>query len=87
VAQRIPWLFEDVPAWHDTGACRGLGPTLFFEEQHEIVAKSVCASCPVVAACREWAVSAGSGLYGVWGATSHRERIRIRKAQRRAGAA
>jgi WhiB family redox-sensing transcriptional regulator len=45
-------------------------------------AKAVCASCPVLAACREYALASGDA--GIWGGMTHSERrkVRAREQQR-----
>lgn len=46
-------------------------------------AKLVCASCPVIEACLEYAVRTDQ-RYGIWGGKSERQRREIKRAQRRA---
>ena len=67
-------------AWMTKAACKGL-TTVFFppsaerpqaRERREALARSVCASCPVVATCREFARS--NHEYGFWGGESEDER-------------
>lgn len=41
-------------------------------------AKRICLQCPVLESCREWALTDWA-LEGIWGATSMRDRQRIRK--------
>ena len=59
-----------------SATCRGIGLEFFFQEHNnatsseERKAKSICKECPVMQACLEW---------GLWGGTSPRERMRIRK--------
>lgn len=72
-------------------ACLEEDPELFFppgeSEQHRDQideAKAVCRRCPVVTECLEIALRAGTGLHGVWGATSNTDRTRmLRSAHRR----
>ena len=66
--------------WQARGACVGLDPDLFFPERGEPwdEAKAVCLGCPVRVQCLEFALG-NLSLLGVWGATSHRERRRLRR--------
>jgi WhiB family redox-sensing transcriptional regulator len=67
------------PAWHAQAACRGRGPELFFPPSGEdgVLAKAICARCPV----REPCLEAGARELGVWGGTSERERRRRRRSR------
>jgi WhiB family transcriptional regulator, redox-sensing transcriptional regulator len=78
-------LTTDVGDWFDQGACVQDGADLFFARHgepangaREAQAKARCASCPVLADCREWALAAGDPS-GVWaGGTSTAERVASR---------
>lgn len=61
--------------WRGRGECRGADPELFFPGPYEPVDAAVrlCRSCPVQGACLAWALDVGD-CYGVWGATTARER-------------
>lgn len=70
--------------WQERGACRTANPSLFFAPDHEsnhqrrfreTAAKAICAHCPVRAVCRSYALQTGE-LYGIWGGTTERERMR-----------
>ncbi|MFP5219346.1 MAG: WhiB family transcriptional regulator [Actinomycetes bacterium] len=76
--------------WQLLGACRGEDTELFFHPEgergprrsnREAAAKAVCASCPVIALCREHAL-ASREPYGVWGgmSESEREAVHARRA-------
>ena len=62
--------------WEAEAACRGADPGLFFGPTRfepkrerlarEAAAKAICADCPAMTACRDFALSQGE-LYGVWG--------------------
>lgn len=69
-----------VPPWHDDAACRGMDPELWFPRRGEPTrpAQDVCATCPVVADCLDWALGNGE-QFGIWGGTSERERRRMRR--------
>lgn len=67
-------------AWTDQGACRGSGHLFFAPDRErparrarrERVAQALCASCPVILACRTWARQHRE--YGFWGGESEEER-------------
>lgn len=79
-----------IPEWMARGACAApeVDPDLHFPSgergpaaRRQIwQAKAVCASCPVMAECREYGMTEG---YGVWGglSTSERREIRAREIQ------
>ena len=71
------------PAWMADGACRMYPPGTFFPSDGVGVdrARKICATCPVVASCLEYALT-NRLEHGVWGATSERERRRILKRRR-----
>jgi WhiB family redox-sensing transcriptional regulator len=68
------------PSWHAEAACRGVSVDIFFPDSHEDPrnAIAVCTSCPVRTECLNYALDDPS-LKGVWGATSARERSRLRQ--------
>lgn len=69
--------------WQMDGLCRGMDSAVFFHPEgergnkrsdRERRAKKVCAQCPVLQRCRDYAVAAGEP-YGVWGGLSAPERL------------
>ncbi|MEH3143057.1 MAG: WhiB family transcriptional regulator [Mycobacterium kyogaense] len=68
-------------SWQLHGRCLEFPSELFFPEsdhrsirrRHEEEAKRICLTCPVLSRCREHALSVPE-RYGVWGATTPRER-------------
>jgi WhiB family redox-sensing transcriptional regulator len=80
-----PGSFRDV-AWRDVGACKGLEPDVFYpdpeDDDEAEVAKAVCGTCSVRAACLEYALSSRE-KEGVWGGATERERRRIIRQRRR----
>jgi WhiB family redox-sensing transcriptional regulator len=76
-------------AWRSAGACLHADPDLFFPismtgravEQVQR-AKAICASCPVLAECKEFARIHDAG-YGIWGGTTPEERRRSRRREQR----
>ncbi|HET9655893.1 MAG TPA: WhiB family transcriptional regulator [Kineosporiaceae bacterium] len=82
--------------WRDASACLDEDPELFFpigdsgpalEQIAE--AKAVCAGCPVVEECREYALAHPALTdHGVWGGASEDERrSELRRHRRRGDAA
>lgn len=74
-------LLDAEGAWQLRGACRRADPELFFHPDRErgedrrlriAAAKSICAQCPVVQACREHALLSPE-RQGVWGGLSESE--------------
>jgi WhiB family redox-sensing transcriptional regulator len=87
---REPDVFDT--AWQAAGACRGADTRLFFPVNDDAAAeaKAICAGCPVVEECREWAIATRQ-RDGVWGGLTGIERHRLvrrrQKAARKARAA
>jgi WhiB family redox-sensing transcriptional regulator len=78
----LPYPLLENWAWQDEAACRDVDPELFFAAEserglrkhaREVLAKSLCATCPVRRECREHALIVGEP-YGVWGGTTEEER-------------
>lgn len=70
--------------WQQQGTCRVLPPEMFFHPEGERgkarrqrieQAKAICATCPVLQACREHALTIREP-YGVWGGMDEEERQR-----------
>lgn len=74
------WSWLTAPAWWDDAACRGVGPSLFFPFRGEPTeeAKKVCAGCAARSECLDEGVSGRE--FGVWGGTSERQRLKLRRA-------
>lgn len=81
--------------WRTAALCRTADPELFFPigssaaaRAQELEAKAICAACPSMMKCREWAVSVSlPKIEGIWGGQSQLERERLhRRQQRRASA-
>lgn len=66
------------------GDCATVDPELFFPagpgSHNEKKAKAICAECPLLAECREYAISVPN-MWGTWGGTTHHERKDIRAAR------
>jgi WhiB family redox-sensing transcriptional regulator len=69
--------------WMEQGNCRNFAPAVFFPADGAGVdrARKVCATCPVVKTCLEYALVEHID-HGVWGGCSERERRRIAKRRR-----
>ncbi|GAA4656506.1 WhiB family transcriptional regulator [Streptomyces buecherae] len=84
------WSQEPGEEWWRRAACAYEDPELFFPVgaasartlQQEREAKAVCARCPVVRACRDWAM-ATEQTHGIWGGTGERERALALRDERR----
>jgi len=70
VAALAEWIGQHLnrPAWHSAAACRDADSDLFFVGRGRSgkEAKAICAVCPAVSSCREWALSQRH-LSGIWG--------------------
>ena len=82
---RLPGPTLDIWEWQQHGACVTEDTELFFHPEgergpsrsnREAAAKAVCATCPVVAACREHALRVREP-YGVWGGLSESDREQL----------
>jgi WhiB family transcriptional regulator, redox-sensing transcriptional regulator len=78
--------------WPELAACRDpdVDPEIFFPlaeagpgAREIAAARAVCARCPVVMYCLDWALRAGEPA-GVWGGTTPGERRRLRQYAREA---
>lgn len=74
------------PEWHASAACARLDlppaerTAMFHPERGDPIApaKAICRTCPVRDECREWAIDHPE-VQGIWGATSDKERRRLRR--------
>ena len=82
---RLPRPIADEWEWHQKGACRDLPSEMFFHpdgergprrRNRENSAKAICASCPVLIACRTHALAVQEP-YGIWGGLSEDDRLTI----------
>jgi WhiB family redox-sensing transcriptional regulator len=64
----------------ELGACRGVGPELFFPKRGDntavFEARAVCAGCPIRVECLEYAVGAKEP-FGVWGGLTVDQREKL----------
>jgi WhiB family redox-sensing transcriptional regulator len=86
---RLPIPVMEEWEWQYQGACRDLDPEAFFHpdgergprrRNRENAAKAVCASCPVITACRAHALAVQEP-YGIWGGLSEDDRAAILERQ------
>ena len=75
--------------WHTIAACLSEDPDLFFpigttgDAVPQIAAaKSICATCPVMEECLDFALSSRQD-YGVWGGLTEDERRSLRRSRQR----
>ena len=71
--------------WQESAACRELPTEMFFytdgergprRTNRENAAKAICASCPVIQACRAQALTLAEP-YGIWGGLTEDDRVAI----------
>ncbi|WP_082015074.1 WhiB family transcriptional regulator [Streptacidiphilus jiangxiensis] len=88
----LPGATEQAWQWQERAACVGLDTRLFFHpsgergegyEAREQAAKDVCAACPVLRQCRDYALDAWEP-YGVWGGLGEHERLDLLRRRRAA---
>jgi WhiB family redox-sensing transcriptional regulator len=72
-------------AWKQHAVCRGADPHLFFPENPSSrdVIDRYCRACPVVTDCLAYALRSGASTAGIWGATTERDRDRMRNRRTR----
>lgn len=66
------------PPWTEDAACATTDPEIFFPQKGGTSrpAKKICATCPVLTLCRQYAID-NNDLHGVWGGLSDRERRKL----------
>jgi WhiB family redox-sensing transcriptional regulator len=75
--------------WQNDAACLSEDPDLFFPigttgdaVPQIMAAKSICATCPVLSTCLEFALESRQD-YGVWGGLTEDERRSLRRSRQR----
>ena len=73
-------MISERPGWMSEGACAG-STGVFFPELGDDTseAKAVCDTCPVKQPCRDYSLSFGDDLLGIWGGLSVKGRRRERR--------
>lgn len=78
------WL-TSIPAWQANAACRGQGCAPWFDGDAGSVdaAKAICAQCPVVAECLDYALTlpASQGEHGIWAGCGESDRRAFRRVR------
>jgi WhiB family transcriptional regulator, redox-sensing transcriptional regulator len=83
--KKLPPATTDQWDWQLQAACRGMDVTWFFPPEREQAkartsrisrAKAVCAHCPALIACRDFALDNGE-VFGVWGGLSEDDREKV----------
>lgn len=74
-------------SWRELAACRDADPDLFFPTvgvSARIVAKAktICAGCPVIEECLDYALTTPGTQYGIWGGLTERERRQVKRRRR-----
>ena len=70
--------------WMDEAVCATADPEEWFPVKGASAhrAKRICLTCPVINECLQYALA--NKLTGIWGGTSHSERIRMADMERKA---
>ena len=76
--------------WRHRARCQDVDGDLFFPvgttgpaDAQIQAAKAICALCPVIQECRQWALNAGTDAdFGIWGGLDEAERREIRTGRR-----
>lgn len=76
-------------AWQADAACLDMDPAIFFPERGDreavVLAKSVCARCPVSDPCRELGMAQSAfENFGIYGGTTFTERRNLKRQRRKA---
>ncbi len=77
-------VFTGIPEeWEHDALCTQTDPEIFFPDQGGSTreAKRICGRCPVVDECLDRAMSFDGEVWGVWGATTQRDRRVMRRAR------
>jgi WhiB family redox-sensing transcriptional regulator len=73
--------------WKQKAACKGIGVDIFFNRRLEASKRqqeALCASCPVINECREFALkmeTAENVRIGIWGGLTPEERSKLKGAK------
>ncbi len=77
-------LTDPALSWRENALCAQAGPEFFFPAPGSSTreAKQLCGACEGRLACLEYAL-AHDERFGVWGGLSEKERVRLKRQQRR----
>ena len=69
------------PGWMTDALCAQIGAAPWFPEdgQNSRLAKRLCATCPVLTECGDYAATMRDQPEGVWAGKTRRERLRLRR--------
>jgi hypothetical protein len=75
------------PKWVRDGDCTRVDPEAWFPDVggSPKAAKEICRGCPSKEPCLQWAMEHNE-RWGVWGATTYEERVKIRRARQETAA-
>lgn len=73
---------DDDQAWRDQAACLGLDHLFFTERGESRPAKAICALCPVIQDCLDYALSTGAH-FGIWGGKTEQERVNYKRKRQK----
>lgn len=77
------------PSWTEQALCAQADPDLFFGDEaagwQAHLAKKICADCPVLEKCLDYALKLGEVHFGIWGGMTAQER-RAERRRRKAAA-
>lgn len=81
---RSPDITSEPPWWSESASCRSVDPELFFPiSGHSKDAKKVCAGCPALAECLDFALEHDVDDNGIFGGLTGRERSQLKANQLR----
>jgi len=84
---RVAGLFRpgEVPAWRADAACHGRTALFYSPDRNDRAeAVAICEGCPVLEACRFWALARPDPVPGgIAGGLTHGTRIKLRRAELR----
>lgn len=68
------------PTWMDQGACRDHHPELWFADGNRaaVMAKEICAGCPALQLCLQWAIDTNE-RWGIFGGKTYSERVNLQR--------
>ena len=77
----LPLAIDPDPKWRALSLCKEHPEVSFFDDRQVSLAKAICALCPVIAQCGEFA-AVNKEDFGVWGGLSATDRKELRRASR-----
>lgn len=67
--------------WMKHAACKDVNTNVFFPDkvEQEGPARAICAACPVIEECLQYALAQNPNPIGIWGNTNKHQRKRLRE--------